>query len=89
MITEEKSKEPECKIIIPTHRFEKYIDLTQKEEFLDPQFLPKMTPEVTKKHTLNFSEGTALRCLDQIVQSNDIMEARNQIRAAQEVGKTL
>ena len=48
-----------------------------------------MAPEATKKLNLNFSEGTALRCLDQIVRSNDIMEARNRIRASQEVGKTL
>ena len=89
MTAEEKLKEPDHRIILPTHHFEKYVDLTQKEASHDPQFLPKMAPEATKKLNLNFSEGTALRCLDQIVCSNDIMEARNQIRAAQEVGKTL
>ena len=89
MTTEEKSKEPERRIITPTHRFEKYVDLTQKEASLDPQYLPKMTPEATKKLNLNFSEGTALRCLDQIVRLNDIMEVCNRICATQEVGKTL
>ena len=48
-----------------------------------------MTPEAIKKLDLNFSEGTALRCLDQIVRLNDIMEVCNQICATQEVGKTL
>jgi len=67
MTTEEKSKEPERSIIIPTHRYEKYVDLTENVPLLDPQFLPTVTPDATKKLALNFSQGTALRCLDQIV----------------------
>ena len=64
MTDDEKLKEPDRSIILPTHRFENYVDLTQKEASCDPQFLPKITPEATKKLDLNFSEGTALRCLD-------------------------
>ena len=55
----------------------------------DHKYLPQIDCDNVKKLRLNFSEGTALRCLEQIVQSNDITEARTRIRANQERGKML
>jgi len=81
MTTEEKSKDSERSIIILTHRYEKYVNLTTNAPSLNPQFILTVTPDTTKKLDLNFSEGTALRCLDQIIQLTNIMEARNRICA--------
>ena len=89
MTDDEKSKEFERNIIFPTHRNLHYVDLTKKTSTFDPSYIRTVTPEATKKLKLNFSKGTALRCLDTIVQSNDIMEARNRIRSNQMRGKTL
>mmetsp|Transcript_25328 Transcript_25328/g.29831 ORF Transcript_25328/g.29831 Transcript_25328/m.29831 type:complete len:179 (+) Transcript_25328:1555-2091(+) len=81
MTDDEKSKEFDRNIIFPTHRNLHYVDLTKKTSTFDPSYIRTVTPEATKKLKLNFSKGTALRCLDTIVQSNDIMEARNRIRS--------
>ena len=78
-------REPSHNIILPTHRKLNFIDMSNgSKPTLDAKFLPLVN---TVK--LDFSRGTAMRCLDKIVQSNDIMEARNRNRDNQERGKTL
>ena len=89
MTDDEESKEAEQNIIFPTHCNLHYIDLTKKISTFDPSFIRIISPESTNKLKLNFTQGTALRCLDTIVQSNEIMETRNCIWSAQIRGKTL
>ena len=89
MTEEEKEVEPSRKIVIPTHRNVNYIDLSKKAPTFDHKYIPSLPSDSVKKLKLNFSEGTALRCLEQIVQSNDIMVARSRMKAAQVRGKTL
>ena len=89
MTNEEKEKEPSRKILIPTHRNERYVDLSKNTPTFDKKFYPTVDANTTKNLRLNFSQGTALRCLERIVQSNDTMEARCRIKAAQDKGKTL
>ena len=89
MTDDEKSKETDRNTIFPTRRNLHYVDLTKKTSTYDPSYIRTVTPETTKKLKLNFSKRTALRCLDTIVQSNDIIEARNRIWANQMRGKTL
>lgn len=85
MTAKELEREPSRNIILPTHRKMNFIDMSgASKPTHDAKFLP---PVNTVK--LNFSCGTAMRCLDKIVQSNDIMEARNRNRDNQERGKTL
>ena len=55
---------------------------------LRPQISSPGCDRVKKLH-LNFSEGTALRCIEQIVQSNDIMEAHTHIKVNQDRGEIL
>ena len=87
MTDDEESKEAEQNIIFPTHCNLHYIDLTKKISTFDPSFIRIISPESTNKLKLNFTQGTALRCLDTIVQSNEIMETRNCIWSAQIRGK--
>ena len=89
MIDDEKSKEAERKIIFPTHCNLHYVNLTKKTSTFDPSFIRNINPDATNKLKLNFTQGNALRCLDAIVQSNDIMEACNRIWSAQIRGSTL
>ena len=76
MTDDGKSKETERNIIFPIHCNIHDVDLTKKTSTSDPSYICTVTPDVTKKLKLDFSKGTALRCLDTIVQPNDIMEAR-------------
>jgi len=77
------------KIVIPTHCNQNVVDLSKNTPIFEHKYLPKVDSDSVKKLRLNFSEGTALRCLEQIIQSNDIMEACNRTKASQERGKTL
>ena len=89
MTEEEKEKEPSRNILIPSHRNERYVDLSKKTPTFDQKYYPTVEPDTVKNLRLNFSQGTALRCLERIVQSNDIMEARCRVKSAQNKGKTL
>ena len=51
----------------------------------DPKFLS--TPRQEPKEKMNFSSGTAAACLDAIVQSNDLMEARGRIKVRRNQGQ--
>ena len=73
MIVDKKSKEAERNIIFLTHHNLHYVDLTKKTSTCDPSFSRAITPETTKKLKLKFTQGTAIRCLDTIIQSNGIM----------------
>ena len=54
---------------------------------LDNKYLP--AKKGMKEEKLNFTSGTALKCLDSIVQHNDIMVARERIKENQDEGKLL
>ena len=79
----EKAAESEKNIILPSHHFVE--DLTMPT--LDEKYLP-IKPGM-KEEKLNFATGTAMKCLDAIVQHNDIMEARARNKEQQDEGKSL
>ena len=85
MTVRELEREPSRNIILPTHRKVNFVDMSN---CLNPTVDTKFFRPVETEE-LNFSRGTAMRCLDKIVQSNDIMEARNRNRENQERGKLL
>jgi len=70
MTTQELERESSRRIILPTHRKINFVDISLDKPTLDTKFLP---PVNTQK--LNFGQGTAMRCLHKIFQTNDIMES--------------
>ena len=88
MTYDEVEREQETDIIIP------YIDTittanisSSDDPTFDPHFIN--TPQSSSKDQLRFTRGTAVFCLETIVNSKKLMEARKKIKVKREEGKTV
>ena len=65
-------------------------NLEREDESLMPTIAKEyLHPTTNTTTTLNFNDGFAAECLDTIIQSNDIYQARERIRKRQEVGSSI